>query len=100
MGLGMIRDCIIFKNELSFSHDKKDKRHFNLRYWIIGTFVFPVILFHWYKWLDARYVGLAAQTIIKKMLLDQFVISPPILAIFYVLMSVMERKDDIFSELR
>ena len=24
------------------------------RYWVIGTFVFPVILHHWYRWLDAR----------------------------------------------
>merc|ERR1719422_340364 len=56
------------------------------RFWVIGTFVFPVILFHWYKWLDARFVGAAAKTIVQKLLLDQFLISPPILAIFYVLM--------------
>ena len=70
------------------------------RYWVIGTFVFPVILFRWYKWLDARFVGAAAKTIVQKMLLDQFVISPPILVTFYVLMSIMERRDDIFTECR
>ena len=70
------------------------------RYWVIGTFVFPVILFHWYKWLDARFVGAAAKTIVQKMLLDQFLISPPILVTFYVLMSIMERRDDIFTECR
>ena len=70
------------------------------RYWVIGTLVFPAILFHWYRWLDARYVGLATQTIVKKLLLDQFVISPPILAIFYILMSAMEGKDDLFQEMR
>ena len=71
-----------------------------LRFWVIGTFVFPVILFHWYKWLDARFVGAAAKTIVQKMLLDQFLISPPILVTFYVLMSIMERRDDIFTECR
>merc|ERR1711953_1083073 len=70
------------------------------RFWVIGTFVFPVTLFHWYKWLDARFVGAAAKTIVQKMLLDQFVISPPILVTFYVLMSIMERRDDIFTECR
>ena len=67
---------------------------------MIGTFVFPVILFHWYRWLDARFVGAAAKTILQKLFLDQFVISPPILATFYVLMSVMERRDDILLECR
>ena len=67
---------------------------------MIGTFVFPVVLFHWYKWLDARFVGAAAKTIVQKMLLDQFVISPPILVTFYILMSIMEGRDDIFTECR
>ena len=67
---------------------------------MIGTLVFPVILFHWYRWLDARFVGAAAKTILQKLFLDQFVISPPILATFYVLMSVMERRDDILLECR
>ena len=67
---------------------------------MIGTFVFPVILFHWYKWLDARFVGAAAKTIVQKLMLDQFLISPPILATFYIMMSIMERKDNIFQECR
>ena len=60
----------------------------------------PVILYYWYLWLDARYVGQAAVTIVKKMLLDQFVISPPILITFYTLMSIMEGREDITQELR
>ena len=60
----------------------------------------PVILYYWYLWLDARYVGQAALTIVKKMLLDQFVISPPILITFYTLMSIMEGREDITQELR
>lgn len=75
--------------------------HFSIcRYWILGTLVLPVILYYWYLWLDARYVGAAALTIVKKMLLDQFVISPPILITFYTLMSLMERREDVTKELR
>ena len=59
-----------------------------------------MILYYWYLWLDARYVGQAAVTIVKKMLLDQFVISPPILITFYTLMSIMEGREDITQELR
>ena len=75
--------------------------HFSFcRYWILGTLVLPVILYYWYLWLDARYVGQAAVTIVKKMLLDQFVISPPILITFYTLMSLMEGREDLTKELR
>ena len=45
-------------------------------------------------------MGQAAATIAQKMLLDQFLISPPILATFYVLMSIMERREDLFQEMR
>jgi len=41
------------------------------RYWVVGTFQFPVILYFWYRWLDSRYVGTAARTLAKKLLLDQ-----------------------------
>ena len=45
-------------------------------------------------------MGQAAVTIIKKMLLDQFLISPPILVTFYTLMSIMEGREDVTKELR
>merc|ERR1711988_367033 len=70
------------------------------RYGVLGTFIFPTMLHFWYKWLDSKYIGNSAGIIIRKMLLDQFVISPPILAIFYIGMSIMERREDIFSECR
>ena len=50
---------------------------------------------HW-----SRFVGQAAATIAQKMVLDQFLISPPILATFYLLMSLMERREDVFQEMR
>jgi len=68
------------------------------RYWVVGTFQFPVILFYWYRWLDSRFVGTAAKTLAKKLFLDQFLISPPILAAFYVSMSLMEGREDLLAE--
>lgn len=37
-----------------------------------------------YRWLDKKYVGTSAKIIVKKLLLDQFVITPPLLVIFFV----------------
>ena len=70
------------------------------RYWIAGTLVLPVILYYWYRWLDARFVGQATVTIVKKIMLDQFVMSPPFYVIFFSLMSLMEGREDITKELR
>ncbi|XP_023334090.1 mpv17-like protein [Eurytemora carolleeae] len=84
-----------------FPEQKSDYDFANIaRYGVLGTFVFPNILFRWYKWLDKRFVGTSLSIIGQKMLLDQFVISPPILAIFYTGMSIMEGKPDIFTECR
>ncbi|CAG2054456.1 unnamed protein product [Timema podura] len=38
----------------------------------------------WYKWLDKHYVGTAAKTVVKKLLLDQFLFTPPLIAAFYI----------------
>merc|ERR1711983_761626 len=82
----------------------KNKRPlaFNLisRYGVLGTAVFPPILFYWYKWLDGRFVGTAVKTIATKVVLDQAVSAPIILGLFYIGMSLMEGRPDIFQELR
>ncbi|XP_069688107.1 mpv17-like protein isoform X1 [Periplaneta americana] len=70
------------------------------RFAIMGTLIYPNVLYIWYRWLDSRYVGTATKTIVKKLLLDQFVLTPPLLCAFFVIMSAMERKDDIFEECR
>ncbi|XP_071439231.1 mpv17-like protein isoform X2 [Hetaerina americana] len=69
-------------------------------YGVLGLGFFPQVYYYWYKWLDGRYVGTAARTVVKKLLLDQFVLTPPLLVVFYVSMSVMERKTDLFEECR
>jgi Mpv17-like protein len=67
----------------------------------MGTLVYSPILYNWYKWLDGKFPGIARKTILKKLVLDQFLLTPPLLVIFYTGMSLMELKfDDPFEECR
>lgn len=40
-------------------------------------------LLYRYKWLDKAYVGTATKIVVKKVLLDQFLMTPPLYVIFY-----------------
>lgn len=70
------------------------------RYAVMGTLVYSPILFNWYKWLDRTFPGTTKKIIIRKLLLDQFVLTPPLLVIFFTGMSVMEMKKDKLAECR
>ncbi|KAK3923921.1 Mpv17-like protein [Frankliniella fusca] len=70
------------------------------RYAIFGCGVGSHMLYFWYKWLDKRYVGTAASTILKKVLMDQFIMTPQLLVAFYLTMAVLERREDLFEEMR
>ncbi|XP_046993725.1 mpv17-like protein [Schistocerca americana] len=84
--------------------EKGEPRPYDLRsighYGVLGLGFYPQVYYYWYRWLDRRFVGTAAATVLKKMLLDQFVLTPPLLVAFYVSMSLMERKKDLFEECR
>lgn len=71
-----------------------------VRYGIMGTFLYSPVLYSWYKWLDSSFPGTTKQIIVKKLLLDQFLMTPNLLVIFYTGMSVMEGVDDPFAELK
>ncbi|XP_034481396.1 mpv17-like protein isoform X1 [Drosophila innubila] len=70
------------------------------RYAVMGTAIYAPTLYAWYKWLDGTFPGTLKKTILKKLLLDQFILTPYCLTIFYAGMSLMEGSDDIFLELR
>ncbi|KPU78824.1 uncharacterized protein Dana_GF10733, isoform B [Drosophila ananassae] len=53
-----------------------------------------------YKWLDRVFPGTTKTIIVKKLVLDQFVLTPYLLTVFYAGMSIMEGSEDIFLELR
>ncbi|XP_015042569.1 mpv17-like protein isoform X2 [Drosophila miranda] len=53
-----------------------------------------------YKWLDRTFPGTTKTIIVRKLVLDQFILTPYLLTIFYAGMSIMEGCDDILLELR
>ncbi|XP_037719653.1 mpv17-like protein isoform X1 [Drosophila subpulchrella] len=70
------------------------------RYAVMGTAVYAPTLFFWYKWLDRVFPGTTKIIIVKKLVLDQFVLTPYLLSVFYAGMSLMEGSEDTFLELR
>lgn len=68
------------------------------RFAVLGFTVLPPINYLWYGWLDGKFVGTALTTVARKMVLDQLVIMPVMIASFFIGMSIMERKDDILYE--
>ncbi|KAI8037738.1 mpv17-like protein isoform X1 [Drosophila gunungcola] len=70
------------------------------RYAVMGTAVYAPTLYFWYKWLDRVLPGTTKIVIVKKLVLDQFVLTPYLLTVFYAGMSIMEGSEDTFLELR
>ncbi|KAJ6647104.1 Mpv17-like protein [Pseudolycoriella hygida] len=71
-----------------------------VRYAVMGTFAYSPILYNWYKWLDRTLPGTSKVIIVKKLVLDQFGLTPVLLVIFFTGMSIMERKTDVLEECR
>ncbi|RLU19799.1 hypothetical protein DMN91_008358 [Ooceraea biroi] len=68
------------------------------RFAIYGCFLAGPILHGWYKWLDAFYSGTSTGIVIRKLLADQFILTPPLLVVFFTSMSLMEAKSDVLRE--
>ncbi|KAH0954160.1 hypothetical protein HN011_012366 [Eciton burchellii] len=68
------------------------------RYAIYGCFLAGPILYGWYKWLDMFYSGTSTKTVLTKLFMDQFILTPPLLILFFVSMSLMEAKSDVLKE--
>ncbi|XP_044003919.1 mpv17-like protein isoform X2 [Aphidius gifuensis] len=68
------------------------------RYILYGYFMAGPILHTWYVWLDRTFVGKASRVILRKLLCDQFILTPPLLVLFFTSMSLMEGKDNIAAE--
>ncbi|XP_024217488.2 mpv17-like protein [Halyomorpha halys] len=65
---------------------------------IVGSCVTSNILFFWYKWMEKRFTGSSYKILVKKILLDQFVLTPPLLSAFFISMSILESREDITAE--
>ncbi|EDW94863.1 mpv17-like protein isoform X1 [Drosophila yakuba] len=89
------------KRWLSTASEREDIDYATIgRYAVMGTAVYAPTLYLWYKWLDRAFPGTTKVIIVKKLVLDQFVLTPYLLTVFYAGMSIMEGSEDIFLELR
>lgn len=72
------------------------------RYAIMGTLVIPPIFTRWYRWLDTRFPATSGPVLVKKLVLDQFLLTPVVIVIFFVGMAWLEGQqgDQRLAELR
>ncbi|KYN27261.1 PREDICTED: N-acetyltransferase 9-like protein [Trachymyrmex cornetzi] len=68
------------------------------RYAIFGCLLAGPILHGWYKWLDTFYSGKSTKIVLKKLFVDQFILTPPLIILFFISMSLMEAKSDLLQE--
>ena len=90
------------KNLDSIAHAKYDLGSIK-RYALWGAFIVPPVYQTWYKWLDAKFhlcekSPLNRPILAKKLVLDQFLLTPVILVFFFIFMNAMEGKSDWFEE--
>eukprot|EP00091_Calanus_sinicus_P000535 TRINITY_DN10461_c0_g1_i1.p1 TRINITY_DN10461_c0_g1~~TRINITY_DN10461_c0_g1_i1.p1 ORF type:complete len:184 (+),score=39.21 TRINITY_DN10461_c0_g1_i1:87-638(+) len=65
-----------------------------------GYVMAPSYMALWYSWLDTRYVATTTRVIALKVVLDQTLLTGPLLLAFFPFMSWCEGKENIFAELR
>ncbi|XP_045766757.1 mpv17-like protein isoform X2 [Maniola jurtina] len=66
----------------------------------VGSCLYAPTLYYWYKFLDKKFVGTAVKVVATKVASDQLIMTPTLLAAFYTLLGVLERKEDVFEELK
>lgn len=88
--LGLVDDDITLQTNYNLPQLK--------RYAIYGCCLAGPILHGWYRWLDTLYSGTSGRIVVKKLLMDQFILTPPLLVVFFTSMSLMEAESDIFRE--
>ncbi|XP_012284088.1 mpv17-like protein 2 isoform X2 [Orussus abietinus] len=68
------------------------------RYTIYGCALAGPLLYGWYRWLDATYTGTSTKIVLKKLFVDQFILTPPLIMLFFVSMSLMEGRASVLEE--
>ncbi|XP_046968667.1 mpv17-like protein [Vanessa cardui] len=66
----------------------------------VGSCLYAPTLYYWYKFLDRKFVGTAVKSVATKVVSDQLLMTPVLLAAFYTILGVLERKEDVFEDLR
>jgi len=74
------------------------------RYAAWGFLVIPPIYSKWYQWLDKAFKtsrgGHSLKVMLQKLFLDQFVLTPPVLLLFFLGMAAMEGQRSLTEECR
>lgn len=52
-----------------------------------------VICHYWYRFLDSRLPGKTIGTVIRKVVIDQFICSPLCIGMFFLTLAILERND-------
>lgn len=52
-----------------------------------------VLCHYWYIWLDKTYAGRSAKILAKKITIDQFVLSPVLICVFFATVGALEGND-------
>ena len=65
-----------------------------------GYVIAPSYMALWYSWLDTRFVATTTRIIAIKVVLDQTMLTIPLLLGFFPYMSWCQGKDDLTAELR
>jgi hypothetical protein len=66
----------------------------------VGGGVMAPVFYGWYKFLDRYMFGSSMKLVIKKVIIDQAIAGSLSVLLFYVAMSVLERKQNKFQELQ
>ncbi|TRY74876.1 hypothetical protein TCAL_07134 [Tigriopus californicus] len=89
-----------FKHRRNPDHVHGIDRESLQRYAILGCVIYPPIVHFWYQWLDGRFAGRSRAVVIRKVLLDQFVLGPPSLFLFFTVLSLLEGQEDVLAEVK
>lgn len=89
MGISTVGDLLNQSYELFYKDLKKYDFERTTQMTLSG-FTSGIICHHWYKYLDKVITGRSLQTVIKKLLLDQFICSPVIILSFFGTIAILE----------
>ena len=100
VGAELCRQVVAAKPGSSLTGNRLDVASLK-RYAAWGFFVIPPIYHKWYQWLDKAFktVGpLNKKILLQKLFLDQFVLTPVVVVMFFVAMAFMEGQKDVTDE--
>jgi protein Mpv17 len=93
---------IVVQNYEILTHELDDWNQVRTRNMSICGLTIGVFCHHWYNYLDRRLPGYTIRTVIKKIIIDQFVCSPVCITTLFATSAIMERKskNELLEEMK